>query len=341
MSDGMTVVLGWDGLDYELVEEFGLADEFGVHSKELETFDNDVLGKPHTYEVWPSIITGLPPEQHGIYAATESDGVAWDSDVLATVASLSRYCIPDGLRTRVGALLRERGAGLDFKAPTYYRDESIETVFDERTSRAITIPNYRVDQDDDLGLVYDRGADLGEFLNVGNGEEGETVHKPKTSLPKLEERLISELTSKLGAVRATIQREYDLVFVWLGYLDTVGHLEPTVDAAGWQERAYLRAARLTENLRSTMQPEDTLICVSDHGLQNGHHTHNAFIGSSDEHVLDEVQSVLDVRDGIELVTPASGTVEDPPIREAFRYDNGGKTRGDDDVRDQLENLGYI
>jgi hypothetical protein len=335
-----TVVLGWDGLDADLVEAFDLSSAFGEHERRLSTFDNDALGTPHTYEVWPSIITGRPPEQHGIYAATEGEGVAWDDPLLQRTASLARHVVPKSLRTRTGELLRERGAELDFKTPAYYRERGIDTVFDRRTVRAITVPNYATDRDQSLGLDVDRGAELSEFLSVG-GDEGETNHELNVPLPELEERLVEEVAKKTGVVRACLQREYDLVFVWFGYLDTVGHLAPSVDAHGWQERAYRRAARLTDDIRSAMQADDTLVCVSDHGLRDGHHTHDAFLGASNERATDGVRSVLGVRDGIERVTSMTVTGDSLPLRPEYRHGAARATRETVDVRDQLENLGYL
>jgi hypothetical protein len=336
-----TVVLGWDGLDADLVEAFDLSGAFGDHERRLSTFDNPELGKPHTYEVWPSMITGRPPSDHGIYAATGEEGVAWGNPAVAAAARIGRRVVPDGIRTRIGASLRERGAGLDFKSPSYYRERGVDTVFDGRASRAITVPNYATERDERLGLDADRGAALGEFLSIDEGADDETAHEPRVSVPELEERLVSEATEKLGVVRACVQRDHDIVFVWLGYLDTVGHLAPVVDEDGWQERAYRLAAALTGEVAGALTPDDTLLCVSDHGLKEGRHTHDPYAAASDAAVLRGVESVLDVRDGIERVTPRSGEADEPPVRETFRADSAAASRDATDVRDQLEDLGYL
>ncbi|WP_323191065.1 nucleotide pyrophosphatase [Halostella sp. PRR32] len=336
-----TVVLGWDALDANLVEAFDLDGAFGEHGRRLSTFDNPTLGKPHTYEVWPSMITGLHPDDHGIHAATEEEGVAWGNPAISVAARIGRRVVPDDLRTRIGALLRERGAGLDFKSPAYYRERGVDTVFDGRTARAITVPNYATERDERLGLDADRGAALGEFLSIDEGADDETAHEPRVSVPELEERLVSEATEKLGIVRSCLQRDYDLVFAWLGYLDTVGHLAPVVDEDGWQERAYRLAAAFTGEVAAALAPDDTLLCVSDHGLTDGHHTHDPYAAASNAEALRGVESVFDVRDGIERVTPSTGATDDPPVREAFRADSAVTSRDASDVRDQLEDLGYL
>lgn len=342
MTDGTTVVLGWDGLDYELAKQFGLADAFGRHNKRIETFDNPALGKPHTHELWPSIITGVEPEDHGVWAKTE--GTAdWDSPVIQTVANVAENVIPDRLRTKLGAMLRARGAEMSHRGPDYYRDVGVDTVFDGRQALPLGVPNYHTATNDRYGILADRGAQLAEYLDFDtSGTEGEgSWYEPGIPDHEFEQLIAGEASQKLGIVRAAVQREYDLVFVWLGYLDTVGHLAPVVDEAGFRRRAYDRSATWTREVADTLQPEDTLVCVSDHGLRNGFHTHDAFLGTSEERAIDGVRSVLGVRDGIERVTPASGEVEDPPIREAHQHDDAGETREAAAVRDQLENLGYV
>lgn len=334
-----TVVLGWDGLDYRLAEEFDLAEAFGEHNRELSTFDNPVLEKPHTYELWPSMITGVEPSEHGIHAASEGGGAAWGNPAIALAARASQSFVPESVRTRIGRVLRSGGAGLDFKPAAYYREKGIETVFDGRRSRAIAVPNYGVERDDRLGLVVDRGADLGDFLDIDGGEEAS--YSLRVPLPEVEERLVSEATRKLGVVRACLEREYDLIFVWLGYLDTVGHLAPTVDEAGWQERAYRLAADLTGEIRDALTDEDVLVSVSDHGLRDGYHTHDAYLGSTNAEAIEGVESVLDVRDGIERVTGHREPTTRPAVRPAYRCESEVERRDAGDVREQLEDMGYL
>ncbi|WP_276261131.1 alkaline phosphatase family protein [Haloglomus litoreum] len=352
---GLTVVLGWDGLDYDLAGAFDLREAFGPHHARLATFDNPVLGEPHTKELWPSIVTGVEPDEHGIHAATD-DGPDWDDPRIATAARLARGVVPDRVRTEIGRLLRNQGATFAQKGPDHYRGAGVPTVFDGRRSRVIAVPNYRTDRDRDTDYVVDRGGQLSDFLSI---TESSDTNRPETTLPRLQERLVAETTKKLGAVRAALRREHDIVFVWLSVLDTVGHLAPVVadEDPSWQERTYRLAANATRAIREDLQREDTLVCVSDHGLRDGDHTHDAFIGASDERAVEGVESVLDVREGLERVTPTrdeaanGGARRDatrgdadaggPPVREAYRFGGTGRAKDADEVRGQLEDLGYL
>ncbi len=340
--DGVTIVLGWDALDYDLVETFGLTEAFGPHYSRLETFDNPRLGKPHTYEVWPSIITGTTPKEHGIHIESKN-GVDWKHPAIAAISRTAQGIVPRRIRTKFGRRLQNRGVKLDFKSADYYEARGISTVFDGRTARPVAIPNYRVPGDDELGIVFDRGAHLKQFLNVKDTGNGNTQSVPTASLSRLEERLAAEAAGKLGVVHSAIQREYDLIFVWLGFLDTIGHVAPVAAETdpNWQERAYRMAAKWTTEIKNIIQETDRLMCVSDHGLQNGEHTHAAFIGATERQFPRRADSVCDLRSVIETVTSSNGKTGEPELRDEFRGEDSIPSRTAEDVRNQLDDLGYL
>ncbi|NHN46964.1 nucleotide pyrophosphatase [Halostella sp. JP-L12] len=335
-----TVVLGWDALDYELAEQFGTKEKFGKYNKCIDTFDNDVIGKPHTAELWPSIITGVGPETHGIYATSEGSA-DWENPVVQTAANAAEHIIPDRLRTSIGALLRAHGAEMRYPGPDYYDEEGVDTVFDGRRSLPIAIPNYRVDTDHRFGVLTDRGAQFAEYVDFDTSGEAGKWHEPGIPDHEFAELVTGKAVEKLGIVREAVQRDYDLVFVWLAYLDTVGHLDPVMREHGYQKRAYRQAASWTEEVRSLLQPEDTLVCVSDHGLRKGYHTHDAYLGASEEEAIEDVETVLDVRNGVERVTNRSNTDSSPQIRPAYQQDPDRNHRDPESVREQLSELGYI
>lgn len=117
------------------------------------------------------------------------------------------------------------------------------------------------------------------------------------------------------------------MWVWCGYLDTVGHLAPALGGRDWQRRHYRRAARWTRQLRR-LDGVETLVCVSDHGLQQGTHTETAAVGV--DRTADLPPSVPEVRPFVEGLV-SDGTSED---REVAEHELG-------EVEQQLESLGYI
>jgi hypothetical protein len=337
---GTTVVLGWDGLDRTLVEEYDLTEAFGPHYSPLETFDNPILGKPHTYELWPSIITGRPPDEHGVHIATEDDPDP-NHPLLEAAGETVWKATPRRLRAALEKRFEGRGAKLGLLSADYYRTRDISTVFDGRTARPIAIPNYRVTRDYDLDVVFDRGREFERFLRAG--ERGGRSRALAALVPQLEELLAGEASRKLGIVRSAVQREYDLVFVWLGFIDTVGHLAPIAGeiAPGWQERSYRLAADWTRELRKALLETDKLVCVSDHGIREGHHTPDAFIGATHEGIPESADTVLDVRSAIESATPASGATGTPSLKEVYQTEERTRVRTAGDVKEQLDGLGYL
>lgn len=336
---GQIIVLGWDALDYDLIREWDLADAFGPQTRRIETFENPVLGEPHTRELWPSIITGQPPEEHGIWAATDEDGIEWDDPLIDAASRVAQDIVPKDIRVQFGKRLRDRGAEVAQHDVDYYEDLEIETIFDGRHSRTISVPNYRHDRDTQLGITIDRTAIWQDVLRTVDTEE-KTLYRPLVDLDVLDEHLFAKLYRRLGVVESSHQREFDIVFCWFGYLDTVGHLAPVVDEMGFQRRHYETAARITRNLRERIDDEDTLICLSDHGLQNGEHTHAATVGSPDQAFVNDVSSVLDFASALNRHYP-TGEVGDGRVRDQAQRNGSADEQSIGEVRDRLKRLGYL
>lgn len=335
-NNGTTVVLGWDGLDHTLLEEFGLEDGFGATLRPIETFKNEVIGKPHTREIWPSMITGLPPEKHGIYAATESDQVKWSNPLIAFASDIANYCIPHPVRSWIGRQLRSKGAEVERFGSDYYDRKGLQTVFDGRRSLPVAVPNYWTDRDERFGYMFDRGAQLSRWLD--RDTEGWKPVETESQYA-VESEMMNEAHRKIGALRCALQREYDLIFVWLGIIDTAGHVEP-VAREPIQERMYRFASRATMNITDELSEGDTLLVVSDHGLRNGEHTMDA-TAAGDPGVVDQITSVFDVAPAINDVTPSSDPVDTPPVRPEYAGKRQGNRSDADQVQEKLEDLGYL
>ena len=309
MSEGTTYVLGWDGLDYELCREYGVADGFVPYHRRADTF-----AKPGTYELWPSIITGKRPEEHGVWLIHEENGGAGAANPVVDIAAgaMHRYLSPRA-RLRLGIALRNRGLSLNQRSADWYRRKGVSTVFDGRDSRVIGVPNYRNDDDEGLDLLAGWGKKMSRYLDIEADEQAErVVYRPRKSLGAVEDWLVSEVGKKAGIVRAHTDGDHDIVFVWFAYVDTVGHTAPTVEDPDWQRNAYERAAEVTQNIRDSVGEKDTVVVASDHGNREGEHTFDAFFGATDERALEGVKSVLDYREGIDRVTGSRDVTTETP-----------------------------
>lgn len=342
-----TIILGWDGLDPELLARWGLGDAFGEVTRSVETYSNPSVGIPHTRELWPTIITGLTPAEHGIRVTSpDSDSVAWESPWLDRLSNVANGLVPQHLRARIGERLRERGAELAVHGPDYYRENGIRTVFDGRRTRPISVPNYRLDTPaggGELDKPRQRQADLlaedGPLWAPPAKAADQMADTRLHPTPVLDEHFRAKASKRLGVVEAALQREYDLVFAWLGYIDGVGHIAPLVDEDGWQRRHYEAAARDTRRIRALARPEDTVLCVSDHGLQHGSHTHDAAVCGPAE-VVGDATELTDVARIIDDCTGSRAPVGGPPVREAYRRVGSGGDQTTAEVREHLEDLGY-
>jgi len=295
-----------------------LEDQLAPHIKRIETYENPTLGVPHTRELWPTIITGCQPDVHGIRAANADGTVGWDSAWLRNAAAVGSYVCPPSLRSWVGKQLRQRGAGLSQETPATYKERGRSVIFDGRTSLAISIPNYYTDVDRVLGVSSDR-SNLWDTVLADKESDG---YRARVSTARLTERLCADAQRRLGAMLAGAEHDYDIIFGWIGFLDSVGHLAPPI-GTDWQRRQYERVVDWLTQYRAQAPDDTSVFVVSDHGLRGGDHTHDAVLAGPTD-AVDQAETVADVRAVIDAATPRRN--EYPQM---------------DGVGEQLADLGYI
>jgi len=342
MEQRQVVILGWDGLDYELLQRWGLESCFGESVKKLETFSNPQMGVPHTREVWPSIITGVRPEEHGIWASNPTGDVDWDDSKLTLASNIGQYIVPQTVRTKIGQYLLDRGVERNQFNKDHYAENGLSTLFDERASQSISVPNYRVPLDDEYDLSFYRKATFSEIMDVIDTDDGRSLKQPLVSKQVIDRKLKLTLHKRLALLQNAIERQNELIFCWFGYIDTVGHLSPMIEEPGYQRRHYEVAARVTESIRASLGDSDVLICLSDHGLRDGKHTDSAVICADDVGFLTDVSAVFDVKDAIDSHYPPIGG-DNQGIRDEFvaGVEREKVRQSTSDVRENLEDLGYI
>jgi hypothetical protein len=218
-----------------------------------------------------------------------------------------------------------------FEHADYYSDRGIETVFDSYDSVAIDVPNYRSPTDEAFNISSDRAADLAAIMDTKT-VDGETRRTPSVSPETFLGRTRTNVGEKCALVKHAINRDVDLVFVWLAYLDTAGQVAPTVaNSDRFLRECYEAAAQTTRELREYLGGDRTLLCVADHGLRDGAHTETACIGGPPA-VIDDVETVTDLPDAVHAATDHGETTTDRFGRDGERV----KT-----AEERLEELGYI
>ena len=322
------VVLGIDALDPELVDP----DEhphltLNAH-RSIETIVSS-SGEPSTHELWPTIITGLSPEEHGLLL---DDGVSWENPLLSKLSLISDYVLPDKIQTRVGNWLLTNTGADAFRTPaTYYADNDIETVFDNRESIAIGIPNYVVNTDTE-DREHQLRRDMGDLFERDTEAKG--GHRSADPIAFYEQCLEMAMIRIARVRRGLRGRQYELVFGYTSGLDLIGHV--SYDRPDIQQRAYKEINQFVDELIGDLHENDELVIVSDHGLQEGLHTDKAMVASTAPKLLEDISSVTDIRRLIETELRNRNHTPDSQWDKKASADETA-TR----VAEQLEDLGYM
>ena len=320
------VVLGIDALDPDLVDAERHPNLTLDHHRAIETIVSS-SGEPSTHELWPTIITGLRPDEHGLELG--DDGVAWGNPLIDLGSRVADYVLPENIQTRIGAWLLNRTDADAFRTPaTYYSENGLTTVFDDRAAKAIGIPNYVVDPNE-LDREHQLRQNMGELFE----RDLEAVGGHKSADPRAfyEQCLEMSMIRIARTRRALRSRKHELVFGYTSGLDLIGHVahgEPTL-----QTRAYDELDDFVGELRDDLGDEHELILISDHGLQEGLHTDEAMVAGTTD-VVTDITSVLDARSAIENELRTGHVPE--PVRGGDSEDVSSEQ-----VQQQLEDLGYM
>lgn len=322
------VVLGIDALDPDLVDPARHPNLALEAAKPIETIVSE-SGEPSTHELWPTIITGLPPSEHGLVLG--DDGVAWGNPVLNAGSRVADYVLPQGLQTRLGAWLLTNTDLDAFRTPaSYYPDNDLETVFDGRRSKAIGVPNYVVDtdrEDREHALRRSMGA---LFQRDPAARGGHRSVDPEAFYNDCLEMAMVRVARVRTALRA---RAYELVFGYTSAMDLVGHI--AYQSPDMQDAIYDAIDELVGELRDDLEAGDELLLVSDHGLQDGIHTEEAMVVATDADLIDTVEDVTDLKAAIDGELESA---DHRPTGHGFDVDVEADAAA---VREQLEDLGYV
>jgi hypothetical protein len=320
------VVLGIDALDPELVDTSDHPNLTLASHYAIETIDS-VEGEPSTHELWPTIITGLMPEEHGLKL---DDGVAWENPLFRFGSAVANYLMPNSLQTKIGAWLLNNTDEDAFRVPaTYYSESDLTTVFDGRNAATIGIPNYVVNPENE-DREHSLRRSLGNlFERDGSAPGGHTSADPSQFYEQCLEMSMIRIARARRALRGG---RNELVFAYTSGLDLIGHV--SYDQPTLQMQAYDELNEFVGELRGDMHEDDELLLVSDHGLQDGVHTHEAMVAATDPRLVENIESVLDVRKAVE-------TELDTRNHDGSDRDQTLSMGQNDAVTSQLEDLGYM
>jgi hypothetical protein len=303
VADRTWLVIALDGADEQLVEDFECASIQLSSFGSCETFAYSFPDRPYTGDVWPTVATGLPPEEHGIHARTESE---WSNPLLRVARrSANRLGIDGALRSLARDVVDER------------TDES-------RTLR--TTDATHVFEGPDRVVHNWPGVYRPQFLSrlwdlLADVNRGEVSAAQFRALAR------GECREKLAWMTEVTQGPFSLVGCHVHYLDLVGHVHSNDEAAcrdayRWFDDHF---GAFIDDL-----PAHTDVCLlSDHGINVawlddvdvGNHSWRAISASTTD---DRPTDVVDVRAWLE---------------ERIESVDAGDRAGVPE--DQLRDLGYI
>ena len=272
------IILALDALDAGLVDYFDI-DTFRLESHgPMETFSH-MRPVPYTPEVWTTIATGRHPTEHGI----TDEGLSQWSNPLVDFASRFTGTLPLATRIRLGELATE------LTGAEYVVGNTKEDTFFDGPGRVVH-----------------------NWPGVANGSELADVWRlmdshGRQSIAEFERELFGIGAQQFAWAEEMLRHDPALAGVHVHTLDVCGH---AYHANELQLRsAYEWAADWVERIRESMDAEDDLVILSDHGMvvsfygddddrgeRSGGHSWRAYAATT----LDDVPtSVFDVREWIE------------------------------------------
>lgn len=300
------VVLAIDAIDLALVNHFDV-DQLRLQTDgEMETF-NYALEVPCTPEVWTTVATGLPVEEHDVKDAGTSQ---WRHPVLELASKITGY-FPERYRYLVGQFVKK------------YTDEdwgfgttSMGTMFDGEGRYIHNWPGIDNTDVDEVTYLYQDAIDTG----LSNAEFDLHLH----TIAAQEFEWVEEM---LRARERTVA-PVNLLGVHTHILDAAGHVY--ADDGEHYREFYEWVADRVAAISDLLDEDDSLILLGDHGMEMGfldddtpgQHSWRPHVASTADSVPGDVE---DVREWVEQrVSHERGVGEEMDVPE-----------------DRLRELGYL
>lgn len=268
-------ILGLDALDARLIEHFDI-DAFHLGTScELETYAH-MHDTPFTLEVWPTVATGLGPDEHGVTGAGTSQ---WDNPFVHFASKFTGH-MTENMRSYLGDIAEQlTGASWTFGVT----DDP--TIFDGRDRAVHNWPGVKDPRE--LQGIWD-------IMNLANDGE--------ISREEFDRRILGIASAQVGWAKEMARHDLEVAGVHMHTPDAFGH------PYAWDEerlgQMYERIAGFVDEVNAALGDDDELLILSDHGMQvewlddesPSSHSFRAFASTT----LDTVpKSVFDVKDWVE------------------------------------------
>ncbi|MBY6294544.1 hypothetical protein GLU60_04100 [Nanohaloarchaea archaeon H01] len=267
MSTNSVLVIAFDGLDRELIEEFGLKH---VKQEEFGALDNNTgMHQIKTSELFTSFITGKTWEDHGI---TGHEKRKYQNPMKDKIL---RFLTPDKIVANVRGwrTLREvlESVMRAEKLERYTKnDQKLDTLFEKISgSRAMFVPGYNP------GMIWRLRLEIAPLEN-GYSVERRSKFWDKRSYEVRKRDLFREIENDIVSPRPFLMCHFFRP-------DQHQHYYGDIDLGTYNKdklrKMYLEIDELAGEIREKALEKgyDTIIFMSDHGLPDEtDHNENAF-----------------------------------------------------------------
>lgn len=269
-SSDSVLIIAFDGLDYDLIQEYNLDK---IPQKQFGKIDNNTgIHTRNTAELFASFLTGETHEKHGVKGLYR-----WDNKNIDRLETFLEdkpffpkfYGIRCSMYKHLGFINKGR--------KRWYAKEDIEidTIFDEvNDSKSIYVPSW--DRNGVLEIGYKVFSDAGI-------DEGRRL--ARMEFEKRKEEVFEELS----------ENRRDLLMCHFKYPDTIQDTSLDNDF----KEMYQEIDELAGEILDAASQYDTIIFLSDHGLPlEGEHNKNAFFSSNQVLFNSGKPHITDFKSGI-------------------------------------------
>lgn len=275
MKNKKVLIIAFDGLDYELIQEYGLEN---VPQEEFGTIDNTSgVNTVVTTELFASFITGETWEEHGALGLGrhKKDWLNNFENFLNRYRFFKKF---SGLRRS----FYEQVPFFEGSRTSFTREDLESTAFFDKVSnsKAIDVPSYSVGYNVDLMEILD--------------EKG--LSHAVEELDRFTEWKRDELFREM-------EKGHNLIMAHFHKPDHIHHWFWEVSKMDKVEETYREMDEFADEILEKAEENgfDTVIFMSDHGLpdvEKGGHNENAFYSCNHELFGDKTPHITDFHDKV-------------------------------------------
>jgi len=247
-----TLILAYDGLDPDLVNELNLRN---IMQKEHGQVSVPIVGgidDPSTPIVWTSFITGVDPSVHGVDMPE-----VWNNQIDGFRSALRKYKKVHQLlrKLKIGYGVRKT-LGVEASFPSR-KNIKVDTFFEViKPSIALGVPVYNKN----LHQIYP----VGDVIRARQDPELREA---------FEKRVRDRFNEEIQTLFKALDEDWRLLMIHFHITDLFGHAFWGTDKLA---TLYAEMDLLTKRVKERLREDDVVLIISDHGMGRLGHTKKGF-----------------------------------------------------------------